>query len=306
MSRSRLAAFLDSDLVWSFRKTPTAWVSAIIASSLILAAVFAPILTPQNPFNPAELNLMDGLTHPGGQGLGSQKTFWLGADEQGRDVFSALLYGSRISLIVGFASVLFSMVLGVTLGLIAGYVGGRTEAVILRFADVQLSFPAILVALLVFGVARGMIPPGQQESASLIVMIIALGLSNWAQYTRTVRASTLIEKEKDYVSAARIIGLSPFPVMRKHVWPNVAGPVMVIATINLALAILEEATLSFLGAGLPITQPSLGTLMRFGQQQLFSGEWWILLFPALTLILLALSINLIGDWLRDAMDPKLK
>jgi peptide/nickel transport system permease protein len=207
---------------------------------------------------------------------------------------------------VGAASVLFSLVLGVTLGLVAGYVGGRIDAVIMRVADIQLSFPAILVALLVFGVARGLIPPALQEQLTFLVMIVAIGLANWAQYARTVRASTLIEKHKDYVEAARVIGVRPLPVMLRHVLPNVSGPVLVIATINLALAILEEATLSFLGVGMPPTQPSLGTLIRFGQQFLFSGEWWILLYPALALILIALSINLLGDWLRDALNPRLR
>ena len=246
------------------------------------------------------------LPKPGEAGAGSGTVYVLGTDNQGRDLLSAILYGSQVSLIVGIASVIFSIMLGVSLGLIAGYVGGRTEAVIMRIADVQLSFPAILVALLVFGVARGVIPPAYQEGATLFVLILAIGLSNWAQYARTVRGSTLVEKNRDYVASAQVIGLKPWTVMRKHVWPNVAGPVVVIATINLALAIIEEATLSFLGVGMPATQPSLGTLIRIGQQYLFSGEWWILFFPALTLVLLALSINLLGDWLRDVLDPKLR
>jgi peptide/nickel transport system permease protein len=304
--RGRIARFLESDLFWSYRKSPVAIFSSVMATVLILAAVFAPWLTPQNPFNPSELNLMDGLTPPMQPGMGSGRIFVLGGDEQGRDVYSALLYGSRISLFVGFASTIFSAVVGVSLGLIAGYFGGRIDAVIMRVADVQLSFPAILVALLVFGVARGIIPPQLQERVALWVMVVALGLANWAQYARTVRASTLVEREKEYVAAALVVGRAPVPIMAGHVLPNVAGPVLVIATINLALAILEEATLSFLGAGLPITQPSLGTLIRFGQQQLFSGEWWILVFPSLMLIALALSINLLGDWLRDALDPKIK
>jgi peptide/nickel transport system permease protein len=305
-TRSALARAWDSDLGWSFRSSPVAMVSAAVALVMILAALAAPVLAPQNPFDPASLNLMDGFTHPGEPGMGSQRVFPLGSDEQGRDVFSAILYGSRTSLLIGFVSVLFSMGLGVFLGLVAGYLGGRIEALIMRVADVQLSFPAILVALLVFGVARGLIPPALQEELTLLVMIVAIGLSNWAQYARTVRASTLVEKSKDYVAAARLIGISPLPLMLRHILPNVLGPVLVIATINLALAILEEATLSFLGVGMPPTQPSLGTLIRFGQQFLFSGEWWILFFPALTLVILALAINLLGDWLRDALNPKLQ
>jgi peptide/nickel transport system permease protein len=221
-------------------------------------------------------------------------------------VFSAILYGSRVSLLIGVASVLLSMVTGVLLGLIAGYVGGRLEAFIMRVADIQLSFPAILVALLVFGVARGLIPPAMQEEMTLLVLVVAIGIANWAQYARTVRASTMVEKNKDYVEAARLMGIRGFPIMVWHILPNVMGPVMVIATINLALAIIEEATLSFLGVGMPPTQPSLGTLIRIGQQFLFSGEWWILLFPAVTLVILALAINLLGDWLRDALNPKLR
>jgi peptide/nickel transport system permease protein len=305
-TRSALARAWDSDLGWSFRSSPVAMVSATVALLMILAALAAPLLAPQNPFDPASLNLMDGFTHPGEAGMGSQRVFPLGSDEQGRDVLSAILYGSRTSLLIGFVSVLFSMGLGVFLGLVAGYIGGRVEALIMRVADVQLSFPAILVALLVFGVARGLIPPALQEEMTLLVMIVAIGLSNWAQYARTVRASTLVEKSKDYVAAARLIGISPLPLMLRHILPNVLGPVLVIATINLALAILEEATLSFLGVGMPPTQPSLGTLIRFGQQFLFSGEWWILFFPALTLVILALAINLLGDWLRDALNPKLQ
>ena len=207
-------------------------------------------------------------------------------------------------MLVGFASVVFSVVLGVGLGLLSGYAGGRLDALIMRIADIQLSFPAILIALLVFGVARGLIPPAHHEQIAVAVLILAIGLSNWAQYARTVRGSTLVEKNKEYVQSARVMGRSQFVIMTRHVLPNVAGPVLVIATINLALAVIEEATLSFLGVGMPPTQPSLGTLIRVGQQFLFSGEWWILFFPALALILLALSINLLGDWLRDALNPK--
>jgi peptide/nickel transport system permease protein len=303
---SRIARIWDGDLAWSFRHSPVAMASALVALMMIAAALLAPLIAPQDPFNPAGLNLMDGFTHPGEAGMGSGRVFHLGADEQGRDLLSAILYGSRVSLLIGFVSVLFSMALGIGLGLLAGYAGGRTDALIMRIADIQLSFPAILIALLVFGVAKGVIPPMYQERATLFVMIFALGISNWAQYCRTVRASTLVEKSKDYVAAAKLIGISPFPLMLKHILPNVLGPVMVIATINLALTILEEATLSFLGVGMPPTQPSLGTLIRFGQQFMFSGEWWILLFPALTLIALALAINLLGDWLRDALNPKLQ
>ena len=302
----RLARAWDSDVLWRFRHSPAALVSAVVALVIVVAAVLAPWLAPQNPFDPAQLDLSDGFSRPMEANEITGRVFVLGTDPQGRDMLSAVLYGGRVSLLVGFASVLFSMVVGVALGLTAGYVGGRTEALIMRIADIQLSFPAILVALLVFGIFRGIVSPAQQEQATLFVLILAIGLSNWAQYARTVRATAMVEKSKVYVDAARLIGLRPLVVMTKHVLPNVTGPVFVIATINLALAIIEEATLSFLGVGMPPTQPSLGTLIRIGQQFLFSGEWWILLSPALALIVLALAINLLGDWLRDVLDPRLR
>jgi peptide/nickel transport system permease protein len=302
----RLARTWDSDALWSFRHSPVAIVSAFVTLAIVLAAVLAPWLAPQNPFDPAQLDLSDGFSRPMEPNEITGRVFPLGTDPQGRDMLSAILYGCRVSLLVGFASVVFSMAVGVALGLVAGYIGGRTEALIMRIADIQLSFPAILVALLVFGIFRGIVSPAQQEDATLFVLILAIGLSNWAQYARTVRATAMVEKSKVYVDAARLIGLKPLVVMTKHVLPNVTGPVLVIATINLALAIIEEATLSFLGVGMPPTQPSLGTLIRIGQQFLFSGEWWILFSPALALIVLALAINLLGDWLRDVLNPRLR
>ena len=302
---ARLWRAWDSDIAWSFRHSPVAIAAALVVTILLLGAAFASLIAPQNAFDAASLNLMDGFTRPG-EASATGRVFLLGSDDQGRDVFSAILYGSRVSLLVGFASVIFSIAIGVTLGLISGYLGGRTDAVIMRVADIQLSFPAILIALLVFGVARGLIAPQYHENAAIGVLIVAIGLSNWAAYARTVRGSTLVEKNKDYVMSARVMGRPAFAIMGQHVLPNVIGPVLVIATINLALAIIAESTLSFLGVGVPPTQPSLGTLIRVGQQFLFSGEWWILFYPALDLVLLALSINLLGDWLRDALNPKLR
>lgn len=302
---SRWKTFIGSDVVWSYRHSPVAIAASIVATLLILMAVFAPWLAPYNPFNPATLNLMDGFTPPNSTSFAG-KYFALGTDSQGRDVLSTIMYGSRVSLFVGLMATLFAMLLGVSLGLISGYVGGVVDTVIMRVTDVQLSFPAILIALLIFGVARGVIPPNQQEGAAIWVLIVAIGLANWAQFARTVRGATMVERQKDYVAAARILGVNPFLILLRHVLPNVVGPVLVIGTIGLALAIIEEATLSYLGVGVPPTQPSLGTLIRIGQQFLFSGEWWILLFPAITLILLALSVNLLGDWLRDALNPKLR
>ncbi len=295
----------DSDIAYSFRHSPVIVVAAVIAIVLIGACMLAPLIAPYDPFNPATLNLMDGFLKP--NSVADSGTYHLlGTDSQGRDVFSAILYGGRISIFVGFLATLFALAIGITVGLFAGYLGGKTDALIMRIADVQLTFPAILIALLVFGVARGLIPPQHHNEVAIWVLIVAIGLANWAQFARTVRGAAMVEKQKDYVQAARIIGIRPALILKRHVLPNVMGPVLVLATINLALAILEEATLSFLGVGVPATQPSLGTLIRIGQQFLFSGEWWILFFPAITLILLALSVNLLGDWLRDALNPRLR
>ncbi len=303
---SALARFADGDFFYTFKRSPVAVVSFVVVALLVLAAVFAPLIAPYDPFNPASLNLMNGFSEPMVPNAFTGETFWLGTDDQGRDVFSTILYGLRISLFVGFAAVMFALVLGVTLGLIAGYIGGWVETLIMRVADVQLTFPSILVAMLIFGVAKGFTPPEYRDDVAIWVLIFAIGLSDWVQFARVVRGATLVEKSKDYVQAARLIGRSPGSIMLRHILPNVLGPVLVIATISLALAIIAEATLSFLGVGAPPTQPSLGTLIRIGQGFLFSGEWWILLFPAVTLLTLALSVNLLGDWLRDALNPKLR
>ncbi len=295
----------DSDIWFSWSRSPVTIVASLVALALILAAVLAPWIAPHTPFDPATVELMDGFTPPGQQAL-SGTTYLLGSDDQGRDMLSTIMYGSRVSLFVGFAATLFAMTLGIALGLTAGYRGGLADTIIMRIADVQLSFPAILIALLIFGVAQGLIPASQQEQTAVWVLILAIGLSNWAQFARTVRGTTMVERQKDYVSAARLLGRRPLAIVTRHVLPNVLGPVLVIATISLALAIIEEATLSYLGVGVPPTQPSLGTLIRIGQRFLFSGEWWILAFPAVTLILLALSVNLLGDWLRDALNPRLR
>jgi peptide/nickel transport system permease protein len=269
-------------------------------------AMFAPWVAPHNPFDLATLNLLDALSPP--QGMeGARPGYLLGTDDQGRDVLSAIMFGARISLLVGLASVIFAMVLGVSLGLIAGYVGGKVDAFIMRIADVQLSFPAILIALLIDGVARAVLPRETHGGPiALFVLIFAIGISNWVQYARTVRGSTLVEKNKEYIQAARVIGIRPLGIMRHHLLPNVLGPVLVLATINIATAIITEATLSFLGVGVPPTQPSLGTLIRIGNDFLFSGEWWITIFPGAALVIMVLAINLLGDWLRDALNPRLQ
>ncbi|MES0826641.1 ABC transporter permease [Ruegeria sp. SCP11] len=304
--KSRFAKFWDSDFAWSFRHSPVAIVASLVVVILVLAAIFAPLIAPYNPFDPATLNLMNGFTPPGTPNAFTQETFLLGTDDQGRDVFSTILYGLRISLFVGASAVLLAMIIGVILGLMAAYYGGWVETIIMRIADVQLTFPAILVAMLIFGIAKGVTPPEYRNAMAIYVLIIAIALSDWVQFARVVRGAALVEKNKEYVQAARLIGRGSIPIMFRHILPNVLSPVLVIATISLALAIIAEATLSFLGVGAPPTQPSLGTLIRIGQGFLFSGEWWILFFPACTLLALALSVNLLGDWLRDALNPKLR
>jgi len=297
--------FRDSDLWWSFTRSPITVVSAIVAFICIAGAVLAPLIAPHNPFDLASLQLMDAFKPPAWEGEG-ERAYLLGTDDQGRDMLSAIMYGARVSLLVGFAAVMLSTILGVTLGLLAGYLGGRVDALLMRIADIQLTFPSILVALLIDGVVRAALPRETHDQIALFVVIFAIGISAWPQFARTVRGSTLVERNKEYVQAARVIGLSPLRIMRSHVLPNVMSPVLVIATLNLGFAILAEATLSFLGVGVPPTQPSLGTLIRIGNDFLFSGEWWITIFPGIALIIMVLSVNLLGDWLRDALNPRLR
>ena len=294
----------DSDIGYSFRSSPVAMAAASIAFVCIFCSVFANWVAPHNPFDLSTLELSDARLPPAWEALGSLK-YLLGTDDQGRDILSALMFGARISLAVGLASVALSVLIGVTLGLLAGFLGGWVDALLMRLCDVMLSFPAILVALLIAGVGRALFP-GAQESLAFFVLIISITLTGWVQYARTVRGSTLVERHKEYVQAARVTGVSSLRIMRRHVLPNVLGPVLVLATIQVATAIIIEATLSFLGVGAPPTAPSLGTLIRVGNNYLFSGEWWITVFPGLMLILISLSVNLLGDWLRDALNPKLR
>jgi len=305
IEKTRLERFLDSDVWYSFKKSPVAIGSSIVTVIIILSAALAPWIAPHDPFDLASIDILDSSLPPVWE-LDGDPRFLLGTDDQGRDILSTIMYGARISLFVGFASVIFSMILGITAGLVSGYVGGRTDAIIMRIADIQLSFPAILIALLIDGVARGIVPKEAHEDVAAYVLIFAIGVSGWVQYARTVRGSTLVEKGKEYVQAARVIGIRPGTILRRHILPNVMGPVMVIATIHLAIAIITEATLSFLGVGVPPTTPSLGTLIRIGNEYLFSGEWWITIFPGLALVILVLAVNLLGDWLRDALNPKLR
>jgi peptide/nickel transport system permease protein len=296
---------LDSDLWYSFKRHPLVITAAILSLICIFGALLAPIIAPHNPFDLKTLNLLDAFTPPASTENG-KLSYVLGTDDQGRDVLSTIMYGSRVSLLVGICAVALSMVIGITLGLISGYMGGAVDAFIMRVADIQLSFPAILIALLIDGVARVIIGKDGHDQVAIYVLIFAIAASGWVQYARTVRGSTLVERNKEYVQAARVIGRKPLIIMFSHVLPNVMGPVLVLATLHVGSAIITEATLSFLGVGVPPTQPSLGTLIRIGNDFLFSGEWWITVFPGLMLIVLVLSINIIGDWLRDALNPKLR
>ena len=306
VSTSAAGRFFDSDIFYSFRSSPVAVGAAIVAALMILGSVLAPLLAPHDPFDLATLDLNNSLLPPAWVAQG-QAAFPLGTDDQGRDVLSTILYGSRISLLVGLASVALAMVMGVTLGLLSGFLGGRLDSFIMRTADVQLSFPAILIALLINGVARSLLPGNANlETLAIGVLIGSIALANWVQYARTVRGSTMVEKHREYVQAAQVIGVGPFANMRRHVLPNVLGPVLVIGTINVATAIITEATLSFLGVGVPPTTPSLGTMINTGNNFLYSGEWWLVVFPGLALILLCMSVNLLGDWLRDALNPRLQ
>jgi peptide/nickel transport system permease protein len=303
--RTFVGRLRNNDLLAGFLASKVTVAAGIVTVILFAAALLAPWIAPTDPFNPATNYLSDSLNPPSFV-AGGDPRFLLGTDDQGRDLMSAILYGLRVSLAIGLCSVALGAAIGVSLGLIAGYAGGWTDSAIMRVADVQLTFPAILIALLLDGVAHALLKPANRDESAFAVLVLSIGLSFWVQYARTVRASTMVEKNRDYVLAARLIGLSHTRILFSHILPNVMGPVLVIATINLALAIITEATLSFLGVGLPPTQPSLGTLIRIGQNYLFSGEWWIVTFPSLTLAALVLAVNLLGDWLRDALNPRLK
>lgn len=300
-----LQALRDSDFFYSFKRSPTVVAAAVVTVLYVAASMGAAWIAPHQVFDVKTLNLIDAFTPPVWHVDGTAK-FLLGTDDQGRDVLSTIMFGSRVSLLVGFASMVLAMVIGVGLGLLSGYMGGWVDSFIMRIADVQLSFPAILIALLIDGLARGFLPRAMHEEAAFYVLIVAIGLANWVNFARTVRGSTMVEKNKEYVQAARVIGRHPVAIMVQHVLPNVMGPVLVIGTIGLAIAILTEATLSFLGVGVPATQPSLGTLIRVGNNFLLSGEWWMTVFPGVALVVLVLSINLLGDWLRDVLNPKLR
>ena len=302
---STVQRFLDGDVFYSFKRSPLVIVAAAITLVCILAALFAPWVTPHNPFDLKTLNLLDAFTPPAWTPNG-KATYLLGTDDQGRDVFSTIIFGSRMSLLVGLIATLLAMTFGVTMGLIAGYAGGKVDAFIMRVADIQLSFPSILIALLVDGLFRAALPKDSHDQLAVYVLILAIAASGWVRYARTVRGSTLVERNKEYVQAARVIGRHPMAIMFTHVLPNALGPVLVLVTLHIGEAVITESILSFLGVGVPPTQPSLGTLIRIGNDFLFSGEWWITVFPGAALVILVLSINVLGDWLRDALNPRLR
>jgi peptide/nickel transport system permease protein len=294
----------DHDVFYSFTRSPMTMLASFITLVILFTSIFAPWLTPHDPFNPASLDLMDAFTPPVWLEDGTW-TYPLGTDDQGRDILSTIMYGNRISLIVGFSAVLLSMVIGVTVGTISGYVGGWFDVVTMRLADAQLTVPPILIALMIDGIARTTLPREMQEDMALYVLVFSIGIAAWPQYARVTRSGAMVERSKDYIAASRIIGIHPLKIMLKHIAPNIMGPTLVMATIGIALAIIIEATLSFLGIGVPPTTPSLGTLLRIGNDFFFSGEWWITIFPMMALVVLVLAVNLIGDWLRDTFNPKL-
>jgi peptide/nickel transport system permease protein len=300
-----LRRFVDGDVFYSFRHSPLVVTAAVVTLIGILAALLAPWVAPHNPFDLRTLNLLDAFTPPAWSERGNT-SFLLGTDDQGRDVLSTIIYGSRMSLLVGLIATVLAMAVGVTLGLVSGYAGGKVDAFIMRVADIQLSFPSILIALLVDGLFRVGLPKELHDQLAVYVLIVAIAASGWVRYARTVRGSTLVERNKEYVQAARVIGRHPLAIMFTHVLPNALGPVLVLVTLHIGEAIITESILSFLGVGVPPTQPSLGTLIRIGNDFLFSGEWWITVFPGLALVILVLAINVLGDWLRDALNPRLR
>lgn len=303
--KSRWQRMKDSDLWWSFTRNKPAMISAVLLTVMIVSAFAAPLIAPQNPFDPAQLDLWNSELPPIWNADG-QWPYLLGTDTQGRDILSAILYGSRISILIGVASVFLSLVIGLSFGLIAGYMQGIIDNLLMRIGDVLLSIPTILIAILVSAVVRQMLPADLRDYAAAGVLVLAITLSGWVQYARTVRAQTIVERSKEYVQAARLLKVPSRRIMMYHILPNTLTPILVAATLNFGMAILTEATLSFLGIGMPPSQPSLGTLIRLGNQFLFSGLWWITVFPVLQLCLLVVAVNVLGDWLRDALNPKLR
>ncbi|MGH1542915.1 MAG: ABC transporter permease [Arenicella sp.] len=296
--------FFNSHFWNSFRNDLIAQLCFVIFMIYVIIALLAPVLAPFDPYDPALIDIMNSEIPPSWDEQGD-KQFWLGTDAQGRDLWSTIIYGTRISLIIGICAVLLQAFLGITIGLTAGYLGGRVDSFLMRVADVQLSFSTLMVAIIVLAVFQASFGTELYQELAIVMLILVIGIAEWPQYARTVRASVLAEKEKEYVDAARVIGLSTPRIMFRHILPNTISPIFVISTIQMANAIISEAALSFLGLGMPVSEPSLGSLISSGFEYVFSGSWWITLIPGLVLIGLVLVVNLLGDWMRDVLNPKL-
>ncbi|WP_235937800.1 ABC transporter permease [Pseudoroseicyclus tamaricis] len=300
-----LRALRSASIVRSLRKDWVAMLALAVLLILMFAAALPNLLAPYRVFDLTQIQLMNAFRPPAWLDGGSAE-FLLGTDDQGRDILSAIIYGLRVSVTVGLGGVALAVVIGVTIGLIAGYAGGFIDSLLMRVADVQLTFPAILIAVMIDGVSRAILGNAGRDNAAVIVLIIAIGLSGWVEYARAVRGATMVERHRDYVASAQLSRVGTASILFNHILPNVLTAVLVIGTIHLGVAILIEATLSFVGLGIPPTQPSLGTLIRVGNNYILSGEWWIAIMPGFALLVLVLAINLLGDFLRDALNPRLK
>ena len=299
-----IKTFKDSFFLYSFLRDPLAISSFLVLATLVVISFGAPIIAPFDPYDQTIIDIMDSEIAPIWDEAGD-KRFLLGTDPQGRDMLSTMLYGMRVSILIGLGAVALQSFIGIIVGLVAGYRGGKTEAFLMRLADVQLSFSTYMVAIFIGALFQGLFGMGVYENYAVPLVIMIIGLAEWPQYARTVRASVMAEKKKEYVEAARVVGLKPTRIMWRHILPNTMTPVLVISTVQVANAIMSEAALSFIGLGMPVSQPSLGSLIKSGFDYIFSGSWWITLFPGIALVVLILSINLLGDWVRDFLNPKL-
>ena len=303
-SNALFRKFLDSDFFYYFKRDKVAIISTIIFFAFLIMSVFAPIIAPFDPYDLTLLDIMDSEMPPVWQD-NSDPRFLLGTDDQGRDLWSTILYGMRVSLLIGVLAVFLQGVIGITIGLVSGYYGGKVDSILMRIADVQLSFSTLMVAIIILAVVQTAFGSAAFNQWAMLILILIIGLAEWPQIARTVRSSVLAEKEKEYVDAARVMGFSSLRIMFKHILPNCLSPIFVISTVQIANAIITEASLSFLGLGMPVTEPSLGSLISIGKQYLFSGSWWITLIPGGFLIVLVIVMNLLGDFLRDTFNPKL-
>ncbi|WP_371170279.1 ABC transporter permease [Aliiroseovarius sp. 2305UL8-7] len=304
MEPSRWSKIWNSNMGYSFRRNPIAVVSLVIFLLIALAAFCAPLIAPYNPYDPAQIDIMNS-EYPPVWINGSLPEFMLGTDDQGRDLWSTILYGTRLSLLIGICAVALQAFLGISIGLIAGYVGGRLDNLLMRMADIQLSFSTLMVAIIFLAVTQAMFGSETFNRYAVFFLIAVIGVAEWPQYARTVRATVLAEKKKEYVDSARVLGFGPMRIMVRHILPNSLSPIFVISTVQVANAIISEASLSFLGLGMPPSQPSLGSLISSGFDYIFSGSWWITAIPGVVLVVLVLVINLLGDWMRDVLNPKL-